>query len=173
MVSTVIIRRIGDGHDSKFPVSHRVWCIVSNLPVLGIGRVCLRTQTTIIELLNPHPMMVFIWMLQHGDSEMALPFHLVRETLDELEDLIVSCGQQRDVLPYLSVYYQQEIAEQGSKSIWRLGNATMAAFWKGDHEAFEKATKLYIQRLSLREWQLEDKRNNLVPDLIRGKSSEV
>ncbi|OQE24209.1 hypothetical protein PENFLA_c010G10289 [Penicillium flavigenum] len=45
----------------------------------------------------------------------------------------------------------------------------MAAFWKGDHEAFEKATMLYIRRLSIREWQLDEMHNELLPELIRNR----
>lgn len=166
------MRRVSDGHESMFPVSQRTSCILSNTPT-NIGQINVGMQTTIIELPDPFPMMVFIWMLEHVDYEMSLPFDLVRGIIDQLEDLIASYRQQWDILPYLSNYYQQAIIEQGPQGIWRLGNATMAAFWKGDHDAFEMATRLYIRELSLHAWQQDDERGNLVPDSIRGTSCDV
>jgi hypothetical protein len=169
LLYTVIIRRISDGYDSNFPVSHRVWCMVGDLPTLGICRAYVQAETTILEVLNPYPMIIFIWILQHRDPERALPSHLAGENLDEVEHIVYCCGQQREIMPYLSVYYQQQIFKQGHQNTWRLGNAIMAAFWKGDHGAFERATKLYIQRLSIHEWQLDEKHSELLPELILSK----
>jgi hypothetical protein len=143
--------------------------MVGSLPKLGIGRANVQSETTILELLNPYPMIIFIWIFQHRDPEMGLPIHLAKDDLDEVEHIVYCCGQQMSMMPYLSVYYQQQIFKQGDQNIWRLGNASMAAFWKGDHEAFEKATMLYIRRLSIREWQLDEMHNELLPELIRSK----
>lgn len=113
-------------------------------------------------------MMVFLRILENGAPDSTLPSRLVRNTFDKLENLIDSCAQQKDVLPYFSVYYQQEIVKKEPQVIRRLQRATMAAFWKGDHDAFETATRLCMMRLGPQDFRMGYWR--LVPDRIRGKS---
>lgn len=171
-IYTVVVRCVDDGHEWTFPVTQSVWCIISNISLLpDIGQIYLSIQTAIIDLLDPVPMMVFIRILENGNPDSALPYRLVRNTFDKLENLIDSCGKQKDALPYFSVYYQQEIVEKGPQAVRRLQYATMAAFWKGDHDAFEKATRLCMIRLGPQHFQLHSW--HLVPDLIRGKLCSV
>ena len=107
-------------------VARRVWCIVPNMPLLlDIDQICLGIQTAIIDLLDPVPMMVFVHIVMNENLDSSLPYRLVRNTFYKIETLINSCGQQKDVLPYFSVYYQQEIVEKEPQAIRRLQYATI------------------------------------------------
>lgn len=126
LMYTLVVRCLNDGHEWALLVNRTVWCIVSNMSLLpDIGQICLAIQTDIIDSLDPVPMMVFVHILENGNLDSSLPCRLVRDAFDKLENLIDSCGQQKDVLPYLSVYYQQEIVEKGPQAIRRLQYATM------------------------------------------------